>query len=440
LIHLIPDVLYGQVEGFFALSTDISEIKSQQRELENMNLALTERTAQAEAASRAKSTFLANMSHEIRTPMNAIMGLLQLLDDTVLAPEQRSYLNKIGSAAEVLLNVLNDVLDLSRVEANKLELQCERFTLDDLLTQTMDLFTYRAEEKDIQLFCTKTPDSPASVMGDRLRLAQVLNNLLSNALKFTEVGRIHVELKSLSAEGLLQFSVSDTGPGMSAEQAASLFKPFSQLDSSDTRKHGGAGLGLSICKHLVQLMGGDIWVESTPGQGARFVFTMTCQDPQYQWQEPASSSPPKHSLAKPPASLHTPPPTLDLLQGLRVLVVDDHKLNRLVASEMIRKAGGLVSLAEDGQQAIDACKGSLFDVILMDLQMPTVDGFEASRQIQHLLGDRCPPIVAVTASASEKDRQRILASGMVDHLIKPFHKDRLLAILSGLGHKSPSDA
>ncbi len=433
LVHFIPDVLYGHVEGFFALSTDVTELKMQQRELERMNNQLVLRTEQAEAASKAKSTFLANMSHEIRTPMNAIMGMLQLIGDSELNPEQQSYLNKIGSAADVLLNVLNDVLDLSRVEANKLELDFVRFNLDELLSKTIDLFSYRAEEKDIRLYCTKSADCPVSLIGDRLRLAQILNNLLSNALKFTDRGHIHLEVKSMDGGKKLQFSVIDTGSGMTPEQSALLFQPFSQVDSSSSRRFGGAGLGLSICKSLSELMGGNIRVESEPGKGSMFTFSIANKDPSYilTQSEKDLLIGDSRSKAEPTAVASTRSTEQEkiALTGMRVLIADDHKLNRLVAGEMIRKAGGVVTLANDGQEAIDACKTENFDVILMDLQMPRVDGFQATSAILALLGDNCPPIIAVTASATEKDRQNILAAGMKEHLVKPFQKEDLVRVL-----------
>lgn len=433
LVHFIPDVLYGHVEGFFALSTDVTELKMQQRELERMNNQLILRTEQAEAASKAKSTFLANMSHEIRTPMNAIMGMLQLIGDSELNPEQQSYLNKIGSAADVLLNVLNDVLDLSRVEANKLELDYVRFNLDELLGKTIDLFSYRAEEKDIRLYCTKSAECPVSLIGDRLRLAQILNNLLSNALKFTDRGHIHLEVKSMDGGKKLQFSVIDTGSGMTPEQAALLFQPFSQVDSSSSRKFGGAGLGLSICKSLSELMGGNIRVESEPDRGSVFTFTIANKEPSYTLTQSEKDMliGDSRSKAEPVDLVSTRSTDQEkiALTGIRILIADDHKLNRLVAGEMIRKAGGIVTLANDGQEAIDACKTENFDVILMDLQMPRVDGFQATSAILAMLGDSCPPIIAVTASATEKDRQNILAAGMKEHLVKPFQKEDLVRVL-----------
>lgn len=431
LVHLIPDVLYGKVEGFFSISTNITDFKAQQRELERINQALTDRTAQAEAASKAKGAFLANMSHEIRTPMNAIMGLLQLLEDTDLQARQRDYLSKIGSAADVLLNVLNDILDISRVEANKLELSTSRFLLDQVLSKATDLFAYRAEEKAIQLYCTKDANCPVSMKGDRLRLAQILNNLLSNALKFTDKGRIHLQVQSVKHGQQLQFSVKDTGIGMSAEQCAELFKPFSQVDDSSSRRYGGAGLGLSICKNLVELMGGAIWVDSTVGAGTTFHFTVDCLEPDFQVRPEDQQA--LKLLSQPTTAQNGPeiPPMLNR----NVLVADDHKLNRMVASEMLKKWGARVTLAENGKEAVQACLAEKFDIVLMDLQMPEMDGYEATAQILKLLGNHAPPIVAVTASASEQDRLEILNAGMCEHVIKPFKKETLIQILLDIkGH------
>lgn len=431
LVHLIPDVLYGKVEGFFSISTNITDFKAQQRELERINLVLTDRTAQAEAASKAKGAFLANMSHEIRTPMNAIMGLLQLLEDTDLQARQRDYLSKIGSAADVLLNVLNDILDISRVEANKLELSTSRFLLDQVLSKATDLFVYRADEKAIQLYCTKDTNCPVSMKGDRLRLAQILNNLLSNALKFTEKGRIHLQVRSVKHGQQLQFSVKDTGIGMSAEQCAELFKPFSQVDDSSSRRYGGAGLGLSICKNLVELMGGTIWVESVVGAGTTFHFTVDCIEPEFQVRQEDQQA---LKLLSQPAIQQSGPETPPMLNR-HVLVVDDHKLNRMVASEMLKKWGARVTLAENGKEAVKACLAEKFDIVLMDLQMPEMDGYEATAQILSLLGHQAPPIVAVTASASEQDRLEILNAGMCEHVIKPFKKETLIQILLDIkGH------
>ncbi|WP_442918734.1 ATP-binding protein [Limnobacter sp.] len=436
LVHLIPDVLYGKVEGFFSISTNITDFKAQQRELERINHILTERTEQAEAASKAKGAFVANMSHEIRTPMNAIMGLLQLLEDTELQAKQRDYLNKIGSAADVLLNVLNDILDISRVEANKLELSNSRFLLDQVLSKTTDLFGYRAVEKAIQLHCTKDASCPVSLRGDRLRLAQILNNLLSNALKFTDKGHIHLQVQSTDNGRQLLFSVKDTGIGMSEEQCAELFKPFSQVDDSSSRRYGGAGLGLSICKNLVELMGGKIWVESTPTQGSSFHFTVNCVEPEFTIQPEDLYA--LKLLHQSPSTAQGPvaPPLLKK----HVLVVDDHQLNRMVASEMLKKWGAKVSLAVNGVEAVQACLSEQFDIVLMDLQMPEMDGFEATRQIRENMGNAAPPIVAVTASASKQDRLEILNAGMCEHLIKPFKKETLIQIILDIQNQNSSQS
>lgn len=424
LVHLIPDVLHGKVQGFFSISTNITDFKAQQRELERINYILTERTEQAESANKAKGTFVANMSHEIRTPMNAIMGLLQLLEDTELQAKQRDYLSKIGSAADVLLNVLNDILDISRVEANKLELSNSRFVLDQVLSKTTDLFSYRAEEKGIQLHCIKGINCPVSLRGDRLRLAQILNNLLSNSLKFTDHGYIQLQVQSVNNGKQLQFSVKDTGIGMNEEQCAELFKPFSQVDDSSSRRYGGAGLGLSICKNLVELMGGTIWVESVPNEGSAFHFTVDCVEPHFTMQPEDLNT----ELPGQPDSTNVGPVAPPLL-GKHVLVVDDHKLNRIVACEMLKKWGAKVSLAVNGVEAVQACLSERFDIVLMDLQMPEMDGFEATRVIRKKLGQAAPPIVALTASANAQDRVDILNAGMCEHVIKPFKKENLIKIL-----------
>ena len=429
LVHFIPDIVRREVNGFFAISTNISALKTQQRELEQINQTLTERTAQAEAASKAKGAFLANMSHEIRTPMNGIMGVLQLLEETSLSGQQQEYLGQIESAADVLLNVLNDILDLSRVEANKLELDIQRFDLESVLNKSMGLFNYRAQEKNIGLFCVKDLNCPSSLEGDPLRLAQVLNNLLSNAIKFTETGHIEVQVKCSPQQDMLEWQVKDTGIGMNEQQCQALFKPFSQVDDSATRRYGGAGLGLSICKSLIELMGGSIQVKSTPKQGSCFIFTTPNRNPIYT---------PSHTPAQSPKagisttnSTEQEPETLPLA-GQTILVADDHKLNRLVASEMLKKWGASVVLAENGLEAVSACQQQPIHLVLMDLQMPEMDGFAATAAIIEQHGDKAPPIVAVTASTSERDRQAILEAGMAEHVTKPFKKERLKSILIAL--------
>lgn len=458
LVHLIPDVLYGHVEGFFSISTDISEIKSQQRVLENMNQQLVLRTDQAEAANKAKSSFLANMSHEIRTPMNAIMGLMQLMEDTPLNEEQRDYLDKIGSATEVLLNVINDVLDISRVEANKLELNPARFMLDSLLQQTIDLFNYKAQEKGIQLHCIMEIGCPSSLIADRLRLAQILNNLLSNALKFTTRGSITLRVKTTHDNQRLEFSVIDTGIGLSEDEINKLFQPFSQVDNSPSRKFGGAGLGLSICKSLTELMGGSIQIKSQVGKGSVFSFWIPNKSPETAIskpiEQPADITEPVHQVtqqrrwvaAEESMSMNdTNKNQIEnskneismQLQGLNILITDDHRLNRLVAGEMIKKSGGNVTMAVNGTEAVEICKTQNFDAILMDLQMPEMDGFEAAASISNMLGKNTPPIIAVTASATEKDRLAVLAAGMCDHIVKPFKKEDLVRIIREQSGKQP---
>ena len=267
--------------------------------------------------------------------------------------------------------------------------------------------------------------------GDRLRLAQILNNLLSNALKFTDKGRIHLQVQSVNNGSQLQFSVKDSGIGMNAEQCLNLFKPFSQVDESSSRKYGGAGLGLSICKNLVELMGGTIWVESIPSQGTTFHFTIDCIDPEFTIRDEDA----KALKLQSNSGVETEGPAHPPLLNKRVLVVDDHKLNRMVALEMLKKWGAKVSLAENGLEAVKACLSETFDIVLMDLQMPEMDGFEATAKILSELGDSAPPIVAVTASASEQDRVEILGAGMREHVIKPFKKETLIQILLDIQEK-----
>jgi signal transduction histidine kinase/DNA-binding response OmpR family regulator/HPt (histidine-containing phosphotransfer) domain-containing protein len=375
----------------------------------------------AEAASRAKSAFLANMSHEIRTPMNAIIGMSHLALQADPTPRQRDYLTKVKTAANSLLGVINDILDFSKIEAGKLDMETREFRLEEVLAQVTDLVGGHATEKRLEFMLDSDPDLPPTLVGDPQRLAQVLTNLCSNAVKFTETGEVILVTARMAdaAEDqvLVRFSVRDTGVGMTPEQAAMVFQPFSQVDASSTRRFSGTGLGLAICKRLVEMMGGEIWVESEPGHGSEFFFTA------------------RFGLGRKPA-LQPQAPAPDLA-GLRILVVDDSPSARNIFHGVLSALGfraTLAASAAEGLQALSAAaRTQPFDLVLLDWQMPGVDGFEAARQIREAFaGGRPPRLVMVTAYGDEAVRLRAEAEGLDGFLSKPVTPSTFLDTLLAL--------
>ena len=541
----------GHIDYLMGTLQDISEHR-------RYETALTAAKEQAETASRVKSEFLANMSHEIRTPLNAIIGLTQLMQEgSDLNSRQQDYLRKVLGASKALLGTLNDILDYSKIEAGHMHLERIPFDPEEVLAQVSDLFIVHAEEKGLELLLELDPAIPGQLLGDPLRLSQILHNLVGNALKFTEQGMIHVRIALAGREGnqvLLRFTVQDTGVGMDQTQIARLFQPFTQADMSITRKHGGTGLGLSISQRLVSLMGGEISLASTPGQGSTFAFTIsfTVGDAAHHRQRPALPSlrslviddqeaartllqqqltnwrfpvvsaasgeaalqyltdaarrqmpfdlvlldwkmPDMNGLEvarrihasaregllprlpllvmvtaygrenllrdagplridaildKPvlPSTLHevllritqsgmapaaTLTPTLQqsqawsLLRGCHVLLVEDNALNREIAETLLSRAGLRVSVAQHGGEAVAAVQNTRFDAVLMDIQMPEMDGLEATRRIRALPGGQELPIIAMTAAAMVQDRQNCLAAGMNAYTTKPINPREL---------------
>ena len=384
-----------------------------------LNRALRLAKDEAEAGTRAKSDFLARMSHEIRTPMNAVLGMCHLLLNTELSEQQRDYLGKTRQAARNLLGIIDDILDFSKIESGKFDVEAAPFSLADMLDGIRDVGGVRAAEKGIRLSVAASPDMPGELVGDALRVSQVLINLVSNAVKFTERGEVAVSVspRHRREDSLLAlFEVRDTGIGMSREEVARIFRPFAQTDTSITRRYGGTGLGLVICKELVEMMGGKISVSSEPGRGSVFSFELLFRLPDAVL--PAVARPEGGSA---PAVR---------LPGRRVLLVEDNAINQEVATAILAEAGVEVGIAANGADAVREAAANRYDLILMDVQMPLMDGLEATRRIRALPGLPADlPIIAVTAHAMRGDWEKSLAAGMNDHLTKPIDPRRLFAVL-----------
>ncbi|MCD6259310.1 MAG: PAS domain S-box protein [Helicobacteraceae bacterium] len=399
-------------DHIYAAARDITERK-------RVEDALREAKSAAEDALKAKSQFLANMSHEIRTPMNAIIGFGSLLEEMDLRADQKEMLHKMNSSSKILLKILNDILDYSKIEARKLELEQKCFAIADVISQLEVMFLESAKEKGIEFGCFLDKELPPQVIGDEFRLEQVLINLCSNAIKFTKKGEVKVSIELLEkledSFYRLRWSVQDSGIGMNKAQLARLFEPFMQADSSTTRQYGGTGLGLVICKNILEAMDSNLEIQTQEGKGTLFSFELKmklCDEGE------------RRSVDNTLSSQNT-----QTLQGLCILLVEDNEINQEVATMILESAGMQVDIASNGEEGVELFMQNQerYSAILMDLQMPVMSGYEATKKIREY--DKEIPIIALTAAAMVEDKQKVLEAGMNDHLGKPIEKEDLYEVL-----------
>ena len=401
-------------------AADRRELEAQMAEHNRVNAELRFAIDKAEEASRLKGQFLANMSHELRTPMNGILGFTQLTLSSGLTAEQRDYLDTVERSAEALMQLLNDILDVSKIEAGKMEVDREPFSMRTCVEASAKTMQAAALQKGLELTWNVDPQTPDHLVGDENRIRQVLLNLMGNAIKFTEKGSVRVSVAMQPAPDsslLAHFSVRDSGPGIPEDKRQIIFEPFRQADGSTTRRYGGTGLGLAISSGLVDIMGGRIWVESEWGRGSTFHFTTP-----FTLAAPA----PPQRVAAPANALECAP--------LSILLAEDNVVSQRLVSALLKERGHAVTIAGDGCQVLALVEQRHFDLILMDIQMPEMDGLQATAEIRSREGQRGKhiPIVAMTAHAMAGDRERCLDSGMDGYIAKPIHPGELMALITGI--------
>ena len=407
-------VIDGKLKGIIYIYVDITERKKIEKEL-------IKSKKESELANKAKSAFLASMSHEIRTPMNAIVGMVELLASTPLTDEQKEYLEMLQISANNLLDIINNVLDISKIEARQLELEKTEVDLQKVVELVGITLGSKAAQKGLELLCYVEPDTPRYIIGDPTRLRQILINLVGNSLKFTEKGEVSLSVEKLKSEGdkvTLLFKVKDTGIGIPQEKQDKIFESFTQADSSTTRKYGGTGLGLNISKNLVELMGGKIWLESEVGEGSTFKFTLSS------------------TVIKKPGEIEEVTPTQ--IKGLKVLILDDNATNRLILRKALLSWESISTEAEDGLSALKELKssqekGEPYRLVLLDKNMPEMDGFEVARKISELPGYERVAIIMLSSDKGANDIQRAKELGITDFILKPVRRSRLYnAILKAI--------